>query len=106
MGFLCVSASKESTCNEGDLGLIPGLGRSPGEVKNLPTPVFWSGEFHGLYSLYDSWAHKESDMTEQLLFSLSFTYDNIIFSCMCIYILYLLSDLSLFYILIQCEWHF
>ena len=27
----------------------------------LPTPVFWLGKFHGLYS---SWGHKESDMTE------------------------------------------
>ena len=27
------SADKESTCNVGDLGLIPGLGRSPGEGK-------------------------------------------------------------------------
>ena len=27
------SASKDSACNEGDLGLIPGLGRSPGEGK-------------------------------------------------------------------------
>ena len=29
-GFVCGSAGKESTCNAGDLGLIPGLGRSPG----------------------------------------------------------------------------
>ena len=28
---ICSSAGKESTCNVGDLGLIPGLGRSPGE---------------------------------------------------------------------------
>ena len=27
------------------------VGRSPGEGKRLPTPVFWPGEFHGLYSL-------------------------------------------------------
>ena len=27
------SAGKESACNVGDLGLIPGLGRSPGEGK-------------------------------------------------------------------------
>jgi len=27
----------------------------------LPTPVFWPGEFHGLYI---PWDHKESDMTE------------------------------------------
>ena len=32
-GFPCGSAGKESTCNAGDLGLIPGLGRSPGEGK-------------------------------------------------------------------------
>ena len=31
MGFLDDSDSKESACNVGDLGLIPGLGRSPGE---------------------------------------------------------------------------
>ena len=29
---------------EGDLGLIPGLGRSPGEGEWLPSPVFLSGE--------------------------------------------------------------
>ena len=32
-GFPCGSAGKESTHNEGDLGSIPGLGRSPGEGK-------------------------------------------------------------------------
>ena len=36
MGFPCVSAGKESTCNAGDVGLIPGLGRSPGEGKGYP----------------------------------------------------------------------
>ena len=30
-GFSGGSAGKESACNAGDLGLIPGLGRSPGE---------------------------------------------------------------------------
>ena len=33
LGFPCGSAGKESACNEGDLGLIPELGRSPGEWK-------------------------------------------------------------------------
>ena len=33
---LCYSAGKESTCNAGDLGLIPGLGRFPGEGKGYP----------------------------------------------------------------------
>ena len=32
-GFPGGSAGKESACNAGDLGLIPGLGRSPGEGK-------------------------------------------------------------------------
>ena len=59
-GFPCVSAGKESTCG---VGLIPGLGRSPGEVsESLPTPVFWPREFHGLYN---PWGYKELDTTEQ-----------------------------------------
>ena len=33
LGFSCGSAGKESTCNVGDMGLISGLGRSPGEGK-------------------------------------------------------------------------
>ena len=32
----CGSVGKESACNEGDLGLIPGLGRSPGEGNSYP----------------------------------------------------------------------
>ena len=47
LGFSCGSAGKESACNVGDLGLISGLGRSPGEGKGYPLQ-FWPGEFHGL----------------------------------------------------------
>ena len=36
LGFPCGSAGKESACNAGDLGSIPGLGRSPGEEKGCP----------------------------------------------------------------------
>ena len=35
-GFPCGSAGRESTHNVGDLGLIPGLGRSPGEGNSYP----------------------------------------------------------------------
>ena len=35
-GFPGSSAGKESACNAGDLGSIPGLGRSPGEGKGYP----------------------------------------------------------------------
>ena len=57
------SDGKQSACNVGDLGSIPGLGRSPGEWNGLTTSVFWPGEFYGLYS---PWACKELDMTERL----------------------------------------
>ena len=36
LGFPCGSAGKESACNGEDLGLTPGLGRSPGEGKGYP----------------------------------------------------------------------
>ena len=36
MGFPGGSAGKESACNVGDLGSIPGLGRSPGEGSDYP----------------------------------------------------------------------
>ena len=36
LDFLCGSAGKESACNVGDLGSIPGLGRSPGEGEGYP----------------------------------------------------------------------
>ena len=38
------SHSKESTSNVGDLGSIPGLGRSPRERNDYPSPVFLPGE--------------------------------------------------------------
>ena len=41
----------------------PWVGKIPWRRERLPTPVFWPGEFHGLYS---PWCHKESDTTEQL----------------------------------------
>ena len=44
------------------------VGKIPWRREQLLTPVFWPGEFHGLYS---PWGHKESDMTERLL---TFTY--------------------------------
>ena len=109
MGFPCSSAGKESPCNAGDPGSIPGSGRSTGEgigyplqysraslvaqlVKSLSamqetwetwvgkipwrrerlsTPVFWPGEFHGLYS---PWGRKESDATFTFTFYLQNIY--------------------------------
>ena len=39
------------------------IGKIPWKRETLPTPVFWPGEFHGLYS---PWGCKELDMTELL----------------------------------------
>ena len=67
-GFPGGSAAKESALNEGDLGLIPGLGRPPGEEKG------YSLQYSGLENSMDyrPWGRKESDTTEQLSFSLHF----------------------------------
>ena len=42
MGFPGSSAGKESTCNAGDSGLIPGLGSSPGEGIGCPLQYSWT----------------------------------------------------------------
>ena len=59
------SAVKNLPANAGDVGSIPGLGRSPGGGNGNPTPVFLPGESHGQRSLvgYSPWGHKESDET-------------------------------------------
>ena len=51
LGFLCGSAGKESACNAGDLGLIPGLGRFSGEGKGYPL------QYSGLENSMDSTVH-------------------------------------------------
>ena len=62
------SDGKESTCNAGDLGSIPGLGRSPGGGHGNPLQYSCLENPHGQRSLAgcSPWVHKESDMTERL----------------------------------------
>ena len=57
---------KESTCNAGDMGLIPGSGRTAGEGNG--NPVFLSEKSHGQKSLAGCslWGHKELDTTKRL----------------------------------------
>ena len=54
------SAGRESACNVGDLGLIPWLGRPPGEGNSYPL------QYSGLEKFMDcsQWGCKESDTTE------------------------------------------
>ena len=65
-GFPGGSDGKVSVYNAGDLGLIPGLGRSPGEGNGKPTLVLLPGRSHGQRSLvgYSPWGRKELDTTE------------------------------------------
>jgi len=58
LGFPGSSAGKESARNA---GFDTWVGKIPWRRERLPTPVFWPGEFHELYS---PWDHKDSDTTE------------------------------------------
>ena len=61
MGFPDSSDGKESTCNAGDPGLMPGSGRSPGEENGNPL------QYSCLKNpMNRPWGHLELDMTEQL----------------------------------------
>ena len=74
MGFPCGSACKESACNVGDLGSIPGLGRSPAEGNGYPL------QYSGLENSMDyivHGGHKESDTAERLSFSFTLIFNDI-----------------------------
>ena len=74
------SDGKESTCNAGDLGLIPGLGRSPGGEHGNPLQYSCLENPHGQRSLvgYSPWGHKELDTTEGLSIH---TYFPVLYMC-------------------------
>ena len=80
LGFRGGSDSKESICNAGDLGLIPGLGRSPGRGHGNPFQYSCLENPHGQRCLvgYSPWDHKESDTTEQLSTAVLYTNPRII----------------------------
>ena len=65
LDFPCGSAGKEAACNAGDLGLLPGLGRSSEEEKSYPF------QYSGLENSMDYIVHgvTESGTTEQLSLS-------------------------------------
>ena len=59
------SVGKESSCNAVDLGLIPGLGRSPGGGHGNPLQCSCLENLHGQRSLvgYSPWDHTELEHT-------------------------------------------
>ena len=57
--------SKKSACSAGDLGLIPGLGRSPGEGPATHSSILAWRIPVGWWAI-SPWGRRESDMTERL----------------------------------------
>ena len=66
LGFPSGSDGTESDCNAGDLGSIPGLGRSPGRGQGNPLQYSCLENPYGQMSLegYSPWGHKELDTNE------------------------------------------
>ena len=60
-GFIGISEGKKSACNAGDLGLIPGSGRSPGEGDGFQYSFLEESMDRG----YSPCGHKELNMTNQ-----------------------------------------
>ena len=67
LGFPCGSAGKESPCNAGDLGLIPGFRRVPGEGKGYPF------QYSGLKNSKDCIVHGVTE-NQTLLSDFHFTH--------------------------------
>ena len=74
VGFPGGSEGKASACSAGDLGSIPGSGRSPGEGNGilLQYSCLENSMDRNLVG-YSSWCRKELDMTERLTLSLKDT---------------------------------
>ena len=67
-GFSGGSDGKKFTCNAGDLGSIPGLGKFPGRGHGNPLRYSYLENPHGQRRLvgYNPWCLKEPDLTERL----------------------------------------
>ena len=73
MGFPGVSDGEESACNVGELGLIPGSGRSPGEGNDTHSSTLaWRIPRTESLGGYSPWHHKELDTTEGLTLTFCF----------------------------------
>ena len=71
LGFPSSLNSKESVCNAGDLGLIPGLGRSPGDGKGYP--LQYSGLENSVESIVKGVAKSQTQLKDFHFTSLHFT---------------------------------
>ena len=87
-GFPCGSDCKQSSCNAGDLGLIPGQGRSPGESNGylLQYPWLENSTDRGAWQATVHGGHKESYMTKLLTHTHIYIYMII---CIHLWVIYL-----------------
>ena len=68
-GFPGGSNRKESACSAGNLGLIPGSGRSPGILNGTHSSILaWRIPWKEDLADYSPRGHKASDTTERLIF--------------------------------------
>ena len=78
------SAGKEFTCNVGDLGLIPGLGRSPGDgnanplqyscLENSMDRGVWQITVHGVAKSLSCYMYQESELLDVISFSVALLF--------------------------------
>ena len=122
--FSCMSSLMAQLVKKCLQYVRPGFDAWVGKIhwrrEQLPTPVFWSGEFHGLYS---PWAHKKSDTTEWhslslFVFPVRNTFDNTNDGIGNIIDIYLYNDIEFIFLkigrksnyiihlyLFQSKWH-
>ena len=94
VGFHGGSDSEESTCNEGDPGSVPGLGKIPWRREWLPTLVFLPGGFHGQKSLacYSPWGYERVRHEALIKSWLVVSFTNIFSQSICyLFILFMVS---------------
>ena len=94
-----VAQTVKTACNEGDLALIPGLGRSPERGHDNPLQYSCLENAHGQRSLvgYSPWGRKESDTTEQLSSAANSKYFRLwaTYSLCCIFFFFLNNALKM-----------
>ena len=89
LGFPGDSDSKESACNAGDLGSVPGLGKSPGGGHGNPLQYSCLENHQGQRSPVGSpvgyspwgWGCKELDVTEQLITAQHVESESLYYCC-------------------------
>ena len=110
LGFPCSSADKESACNAGDPGLIPGPGKSPieGNGHPLQDSCLDNPMDRGAWWVTAQWCYKEQDITQQLkqqqqysivyMYHISFIYSSVEGQLSCFRVLAIVNRVACLYV--------